>query len=197
MVYKFGTNLNDAWNEHVSELSLVPFKGKYFINLVFECLLKVKHGDPERFKDYDIDMAQYCNMYYSGMMGASASGYDITDDLREFYERLSTMPPDIQTKAREYIRRSEYQGQGGWVVRFLRRSPLYNIDAARVLMSRLYTLYLKTRRVDNSGFWQIVRGDKVGVHDIVSCADHLVDIAKALKQPVDAWDCQKDPTWSE
>jgi len=203
-VHRFAYSLNDAWNELAPELSFVIFKGKYLINLAIESLLKVKHGDPERFKDYDINIEQYCNLYYQWMIGASRQGYDISDDLREFHEKLSTLPPDIQTKAREYIRRSEYQRQEGWVIRFLRRSPLYNIAATRMLMGKLYTLYLKIRygnsigksRYDNNiGAWDIVSGNRVGVHDIASCANHLVEIAQALKQPVDAWDYQRDPIW--
>lgn len=192
-VHQFVFSLEEAWNEVASELSFVIFKGKYLVNLSMESVLKVKYGDPERFKDYELNIERYCIMYYAWMMAASASGYDIGDDLREFWGKLSTLPPDIQTKVRQYIR----QEQGGWVVRFLRRSPLYNIGAARMLMSRLYTLYLKTRHGNSGGAWQIVRGDRVGVHDIVSCANHLVEIAQALKQPVDAWDYQKEPTWSE
>ena len=190
-------SINDAWNEIASELSFVLFRGKYSINLHTESLLKIKHSDPERFKDYDIDMEQYCHLYYIWMTGASRSGYDISADLREFHEKLSTLPPDIQTKVREYIRRSEYQRQEGWVIRFLRRSPLYNIAATRMLMSKLFTLYLKIRYGDRVGTSNIVSGNAVGVHDIASCANHLVEIARALKQPVDAWDYQKDPIWSE
>lgn len=179
------------------------FKGKYLINLYTESLLKVKNGDPERFKDYDINTEQYCNLYYQWMINASKFGYDISTDLREFYEKLSTLPPDIQTKVREYIqrseyiRKSEYKGQERWVIRFLRRSPLYNIAVTRMLMRKLYTLYLKIRYVNSVGAHDSVSGNRVGVHDIASCANHLVEIAQALKQPVDAWDYQRDPTWCE
>jgi len=197
MVQKFVYSTNDAWNEHVSELSFVIFKGRYLINLYTESLLKVKHGDPERFKDYDIGMEQYCNLYYQWMISASRFGYDINADLREFHEKLSTLPPDIQTKAREYIRRSEYQRQEGWAIRFLRRSPLYKVAATRMLMRKLYSLYLKIRYGNGVADYDSLSGDKVGVHDIASCANHLVEIAQALKQPIDAWDYQRDPTWSE
>ena len=196
-MHKFVYSLNDAWNEIAPELSLVIFRGKYLVNLYTESLLKVKNGDPERFKDYDIDIEQYCNLYYSVMINASRFGYDISADLREFHEKLSTLPPDIQTKAREYIQRSEYKGQEGWVVRFLRRSPLYNIAATRMLMRKLYSLYLKIRYGNGVADYDSLSGDKVGVHDIASCANHLVEIAQALKQPIDAWDYQRDPTWSE
>lgn len=205
-MHRFVYSLNDAWNEIAPELSFVIFKGKYLINLYTESLLKVKNGDPERFQDYDIDIGQYCNLYYSMMINASRFGYDIRADLTEFHEKLSTLPPDIQTKVREYIRRSEYQRQEGWAIRFLRRSPLYNIAATRMLMGRLYTLYLeirhgnsvgKFRYANNIGAWDIVSGNTVGVHDIASCANHLVEIAQALKQPVDAWDYQRDPTWGK
>ncbi|MBM3156025.1 MAG: glycosyltransferase family 2 protein [Chloroflexi bacterium] len=203
-VHRFVYSLNDAWNEIASELSFVLFKGKYLINLYTEALLKVKHGDPERFKDYDINMEQYCIMYYQWMIGASGAGYDISADLKEFHEKLSTLPPGIQTKVREYIRRREYRMQDGWLLKFARRSPLYNIAAARILMNRLYARYLKiryggslskSRYENNIGTWDIVSGNKVGVHDIASCASHIVEIARALKQPVDAWDYQKEPIW--
>jgi len=192
-MYRFVYSLNDAWNEIAPELSFVIFRGKYLINLYTESLLKVKHGDPERFKDYDIDIEQYCNLYYSVMINASRFGYDISADLREFYAKLSTLAPDIQTKVREYIRKT----QGGWGIRLLRRSPLYGIAATRTFMGKLYILYLRIRRGDRVDAWDIVSGNRVGVHDIASCANHLVEIAQALKQPVDAWDYQRDPTWGE
>jgi glycosyltransferase involved in cell wall biosynthesis len=205
--YKFSHSLSDAYDDIQPELSSVIFRGKYLLNLYTEALLEVKHGDPERFKDYDINMEQYCNLYYEWMMNASGAGYDISADLRDFYEKLSTLPPDIQTKVRQYIRK----GQEGWVIRLLRESPLYNVAPTRMLMARLYTQYLKTMgklhtlylrylRIRYSNWfsgYDIVSGNRVGVHDIASCANHLAEIAQALKEPADAWDYQRDPTWSE
>ena len=192
-VHKFAYSLDDAWNEVASELTFVIFKGKHLVNLTVESLLKVKHSDPERFKDYDVNMERYCNLYYDFMIDASASGYDIDADLREFSEKLSTLPPDIQTRVREHVRKR----QGGWAIRFLRGSPLYNIAATRMLMGKGYRLYLRIRYGNIVGARDIVSGTRVGVHDITSCANRLVEIGRVLRQPTDAWDYQKDPTWYE
>lgn len=194
-VHEFAYDLDDAWDEIASELKFVMFKGKYLINLVIESLLTVKHGDPERFKDFDINIAQYCILYYIWMMNSSRSGYDINADLKEFYEKLSTLPPDIQRQVREYIQTGQYTMLQGWLMRLWHRSPLYRIAATRMLLGGLYTVYRKARYGGGVGGYYFVSGDSVGVHDIASCANNLVRIAHALNQPVDAWDYHRDPLW--
>lgn len=193
-VYMYTNNPNDAWYEHVSELSFVMFKGKYATSFHTESLLKVKHSDPERFKDYDLDIERYCWFYYLDMMTAYRAGYDISSDLREFHGKLSALPLDIQARVNQHIR----DVQGGRVVRFLRRTPLYDIGATRTLMAKLYILY--QRKIEGGkrlGPNQTISGDRIGVRDIVSCANHLAEIASSLKQHIDAWDYKIEPTWCE
>jgi hypothetical protein len=175
-----------SYKEEIGDkFSLSLFNGEYIHNGIVESLLRVKHGDPERFKNYNIDMARYCCLYYQDMLDASKQGHDTNADFKEFYWKLPTLPSNVQKKVHSYIRKAR-------IKEFLRRSPLYNIIAAiRMLTYKLYILFKK------DGAIKLIRGTSVGVYDIASCADHLVEIAQALKQRTDAWDYRRAPTSCE
>lgn len=181
-VTKFAWAINDARKEHPdSELAAAMFSGEYTYNLHVESLRQVKHGDPERFKDCEINMARYCILYYQDMLNASRRGYDTSSDLKEFYWKLSSLPPNIQRSVRKYIRKTR-------IKELLLRSPLWNIAAIRILAIKLYTLFQRDRGIKS------IRGNSIGVYDIAGCAEHLIEIAQALKQPIEAWDSQRTPT---
>lgn len=183
-VAKFSQNIKSIWQEHPGELSMSIFKGKYTYNLHTESLLVVKHSDPERFKDYDINLERYCCLYYQDMTNASRGGYDIGLDLREFNRKLLSLPPNVQRNIRRYIRKARAK-------EFLRKSPLWKIAPIRVLKRRVNVSLRKAKTIE------VIRGDSVGVYDIASCANHLVEIAQALKQPIDVWDPRKAPILNE
>lgn len=185
-VTKFLWDINEARKEHApSELSMVMFKGKYSYNFHTESLLRVKYGDPERFRGYDIHLERYCCLYYQNMLNVSRSGFAISADLEEFYQKFSTLPSNTQRNVRRYIRKAQQE-------EFVRRSPLWNIAAIRTLLNKLYySLFRKDRAI------RPIRGNSVGVYDIASCAGHLSEIAQALKQPIDVWDYQRAPTSCE
>ena len=168
-VAKFLWSTNDAWKEVAGEFLWVVFKGKYTYNLHTESLLRVKHSDPERFKDYDINLERYCCLYYQNMLNVSRAGMDTSNDLKEFYQKLSTLQSNVQRNVRRYIRKTQ-------IKEFLRQSPLWNIAAVRVLIlitvlkSMLNTTFKKS---NNSVF---IRGDSVDIHNIAECAEKLEDI---------------------
>ena len=118
-------------------------------------------------------------LYYTDMIRASRGGYDISADLKEFNQKLSSLPPNVQRDVRIGILKAHAK-------ELLRRSPLWNIAGIKTLWNRLNILF------QGDGATKFIRGSSVGVYDIASCADHLVEIAQALKQPIDAWDPQKN-----
>jgi glycosyltransferase involved in cell wall biosynthesis len=198
MTNKFTTDPNAAFNEHTTELTLVPFKGKYNFNLYAESLLRVKYGDPERFKDYELNMEVYSNLYYQSMLEASRLGFDIKNDVTDFNRKIIYMPQDVQTRIQKKI-------YGGRIRKCLRHSPMYNIGFIRIMMIKTYEILMKIKYVSVLKFRlrndlperPKLNGKEFGVYDIASCAGSLQKIARKLKQNTEAWDYQTDPTWRE
>ena len=166
MVTNFRWKIDDARKEHECGVLMAMFKGKYTYNLHTESLLRVKHSDPERFKDYDIHLERYCCHYYQDMLNASKTGIDTSADLKEFFRNYQTLPYNVQQNIRRYIQKARIKD-------FLRISPLWNIAAVRMLITVLKSMLNSIFKKGNTVF---IRGDSVDIHNIAECAEKLEDI---------------------
>jgi len=166
MVTNFRWKIDDARKEHECSVLMAMFKGEYTYNLYTESLLRVKRSDPERFKDYDIDLERYCCLYYQDMLNASRTGMNTSADLKEFFQKLSTLPYNVQQNIRRYIQKAR-------IKEFLRISPLWNIATVRVLIKVLKSMLNSIFKKGNTVF---IRGDSVDIHNILECAEKLEGI---------------------
>jgi len=154
-----------SYEEEIGDKFLLSlFSGRYIHNGIAESLLRVKHSNTERFKEYNIHLERYCCLYYQDVLEATRMGVDTSADLKEFYQKLSTLPSNIQKNVRKYILKAR-------VKEFLRKSPLQNMATIKILKNKLKILFKKDNMVK-----KFIRGDSVGVYDIASCADYLIKI---------------------
>jgi glycosyltransferase involved in cell wall biosynthesis len=154
------------WENEGVNFQMTLFKGKYSINAHIEALLRLKHLDPEHFKDCEIPLEKYCCLYYQAMLNASRVGRDTSADLKEFYQKLSTLPSNVQQNVRGYIRKAE-------IKEFLRISPLWKIAAVRTLIKVSISMLNSIFKKGNTVF---IRGDRIDIHNIAECAEKLEDI---------------------
>ena len=163
------------WPHLSADFRRTPCKGKYMYNALTESLLKLQELEPENFGAYRLPLGKYFLLYYQDVMEVSRAGNDVRADMAEFYREFNKLPPEILRAARKEMRALK--------TKLLLRSFLLKIGLFETLRR-----YLKHEGVLHFNCAEI------GVHNVVGCADRIIDIGLKIGQPAETWDSRIPPS---
>ena len=168
----FWFNQDATWSESGDNLfQYAPLKGTYITNGVAEALLRAKHNLPENFQDIEMSMVDYYRSYYADMLAQQKIGRDIRHDLDECRRMAATLSTDLRTEVERAMQDAEREQLA---------DVLPALATVRSGAWRRWASGIKRRLSSPSvPLLQIgtLRGEQVGVHDILSCAKWVGSLA--------------------
>lgn len=78
-------NPDKMWEHIAVSFDNVPFKGRFSNNALAESIVRLKKYEPETFRRFDLNMANYCSAYYQGMVDSRSAGNNVAAQAAEFY----------------------------------------------------------------------------------------------------------------
>jgi glycosyltransferase involved in cell wall biosynthesis len=160
-----------AWGE-AGKFSFqnTPLKGTFVTNGIAESLLKAKQNLPGNFQGIDLAYDKYYSNYYADMLTLQKVGRDIQREMGEYQRVVASLPEELRNQVEFSVWNAERR-DALWF-RFIRK--IQHTSLRFSLAIQAHVLPHQDRDFSKGG---IIRGEQVGVKDILTCASWLAKIA--------------------
>jgi hypothetical protein len=147
----------------------VPLQGTFVTNGIAESFMKAKKNLPENFRGIELAYDKYYSGYYADMLAQQKLGRDIRREMDEYQRVVVTLPGELRDRVKALQRSTDRRRT--WWFQSLSRAKQASLRVAAAAQTRTVA---QRRDFSKGGF---VRGEEVGVQDILGCGEWLAQIA--------------------